>query len=307
MAAAFEIILLLLFFGLTACAPQADVEPLRAPTSAGSLQPYQSPVPSEISLPPTPAPTEIPLPSPTPHLYKIAKGDTMGGIALNFGISTEALIAANPDISPSAMSVGQELRIPDGDVPLVLATVEPLPLEIASPDCYPTLSGGIWCFISVYNGTGEIAESVSAEISLYDSEGKRLAKKTAFPLVDQLPADERFALLAFFPDTSANVTAYAILLTALPVPAEDARYLPASLRNVLTKLAWDGCSAEISGEVDVEDASRFWVVAIAYDAAGKIVGARRWESVSGEKVFDLTVASLGHAIESVELIVEAKP
>jgi hypothetical protein len=67
-------------------------------------------------------------------------------------------------------------------------------------------------------------------------------------------------------------------------------------------------SAKISGDVLVEgNASRLWVVATAYDANGKIVGARRWESVSGEKMFNLTVASLGSTIDRVQLMVEAKP
>ncbi|MBT3711792.1 MAG: hypothetical protein HOG15_00390, partial [Anaerolineae bacterium] len=54
------------------------------------------------------------------------------------------------------------------------------------------------------------------------------------------------------------------------------------------------------------DASQIWGVATAYDAMGNIVGVRRWESLSGEKNVRLTVASLGHAVESVEVIVEAK-
>ena len=97
-------------------------------------------------------------------------------------------------------------------------------------------------------------------------------------------------------------------MTALPISVDDSRYLPASLRNVLTEISWDGDVAEIKGEVVVEgDASQIWVVATAYDGEENVVGARRWESVSGETAFDLTVASLGHAIEYVELIVEAKP
>jgi len=98
------------------------------------------------------------------------------------------------------------------------------------------------------------------------------------------------------------------LFTAIPSPVEDTRYLSASLQNVLTEIAWNGRSAKISGDVLVAgDVSRLWVVATAYDANGRIVGIRRWESVSDEKKVNLTVASLGSTIDHVLLNVEAKP
>jgi len=295
-------------WGLSACIANADVEPTRTPILAGSLQPYQSPTPSVTPLPATPAATQTPLPTPTPHLYQIAAGDTMGSIALEFGVSTNDLIAANPDVSPYAMSVDQELLIPDrDDKKSVAPTLAPLAIEISSPNCYPTLSGGMWCFIRAENKTGASVESISAKIKVFDLSGNLLAEEVAFPLTDRLLVDAEVPLLAFFPDLSADTRAEARLLTALPIADENARYLPASLQNVLTEIAWDGRSAEISGNVLIEeDASQIWVVATAYDAMGNIVGVRRWESLSGEKNVRLTVASLGHAVESVEVIVEAK-
>ena len=301
--------MIFLFLFLTACTAKADVEPTHAPALAGSLQPYQSPVPSVTSLPLTPASTETPFPTSTPHLYQIAKGDTMGSVAFKFGITTENLMAMNPDILPYAMSVGQALLIPDGDVmPMALPTLEPLTLELSLPDCYPTLSGGMWCFLLVQNKTDVAVESISAEIILFDTRGKSFARETAFPLVDRLPDGDAFPLLAFFDDIPANTRADGVLLTAFPVTAGDEDYLSISLRNVLTEIDWEGKSAEVSGDIAVEGiASRLWIAATAYNGEGNVVGARRWESVSGETKFYLTVASLGHAIERVELIVEAKP
>jgi hypothetical protein len=69
-------------------------------------------------------------------------------------------------------------------------------------------------------------------------------------------------------------------------------------------------SAEVNGEVMLAggaSVSRLWVVAIAYDANNRIVGTRRWESVSDGQIFSLTVASLGSTIDRIQLIVEAKP
>ena len=302
-----------IFLGLTACSTNMDVKPTRTPTLAGSLQPYQSPVPSITPLSATLAPTETPHPSPTPHLYQIASGDTMGSIALEFEITTNDLIAANPSVPPSAMSVGKELLIPDCDERLVLPTLEPLALEILHSACYPTLNDGVWCFVSVLNATDTAVENISAEVSLFDENGQLVARKVAFPLVDRVSIGEQLALVAYFADTPADLTAYATLLTALPVPDGDMRYLSASLRNVLTEIAWDGSSAKISGEALVEDevlaeeaASQVWVVATAYDGNGQVVGVRRWESDADEATFHLTVASLGQAIERAELIVQVK-
>lgn len=310
MAKLYKLLLVVaIFLGLTACTTNADVEPTRTSILSGSLQPYHSPVPSITPLPPTLAPTQPPLPTPTPHLYQVAGGDTMGSIALEFGIATNDLIAANPDVLPSSMSVGQELIIPDGEEePIALPTLQPFALNISPPYYYPTLSGGVWCFLPVQNESDVAVESISAEIRLYNEMGDLFASETAFALLDRLPAGEKMVLLAFFADTPANISADATLLTAFESAKEDAPYLSASLQNVFTQIAWDGMSAEVSGEVLVEGrASQIRILAIAYNENGKVVGARRWESLSNEKIFSLTVASLGSAVERVELIVEAKP
>jgi LysM repeat protein len=55
---------------------------------------------------------ETPLPSPTPFTYVVKEGDTLSGIAEQFGISLDDLQAVNPDISPASMPIGTVLQIP---------------------------------------------------------------------------------------------------------------------------------------------------------------------------------------------------
>lgn len=292
---------------VVACTPHADVEPLRTPTLAGSLQAWQSPTPSAMPLPSTHIPTPTPLPTATPHLYSVAAGETMGSIALDFGLNMDDLIVANPEVSPYAMPVGQALVIPD-KVALhpVLPALEPLALELSAPACYATLSNGMWCFISVQNNELVVVESVSAEVRLYNAGGKLLVSETAFPLQDRLLAGDAQALLVYFADVPPNSHAQAKLLTAFESTEAAQRYLSMSLQSVLTQIAWDGSVANVSGQVVfVGDAAQVQVVATAYDTAGQIVGVRRWDSVAGEKKFNLTVASLGPAIEYVLLSAEA--
>ena len=62
-------------------------------------------------LTPTPIPTEKP--APTPQVYTVARGDTMLKIAKKFGVTMEALLAANPKIkNPNKIGVGDPINIP---------------------------------------------------------------------------------------------------------------------------------------------------------------------------------------------------
>jgi hypothetical protein len=71
-----------------------------------------APSPSPTATPTaTPAPT--PTPGPTPQAYVIAKGDTMSKIAARFGVTLEALLAANPQLKdPNKIVEGDQLTIP---------------------------------------------------------------------------------------------------------------------------------------------------------------------------------------------------
>ena len=62
-------------------------------------------------LTPTPIPTAKP--APTPQVYIIARGDTMLKIAKKFGVTMEALLAANPKIkNPNKIGIGDPVNIP---------------------------------------------------------------------------------------------------------------------------------------------------------------------------------------------------
>jgi LysM repeat protein len=43
--------------------------------------------------------------------YRIQRGDTLGAIAGHFGTSLEKLLALNPGIQPTALHIGQQVRI----------------------------------------------------------------------------------------------------------------------------------------------------------------------------------------------------
>jgi LysM repeat protein len=91
-----------------------------------TLAPTPSPTETPVEQTPTPAPTPpaTPAPSPTPPVvadtpeppaaatYVVAPGDSLNSIAVAFGVTPEALAAANGIEDPDVIDVGQVLVIP---------------------------------------------------------------------------------------------------------------------------------------------------------------------------------------------------
>lgn len=92
----------------------------------------------------TDGPTPGPTPTPQPDwnaTYTVVAGDTLSGIADNYGISWEALYAANTDViggNPNAINPGMVLRVPG-------STPAPAPEPAPSATTYEVVSGdNLW-------------------------------------------------------------------------------------------------------------------------------------------------------------------
>ena len=70
--------------------------------------------PSASIAPATPTPEPTPEPEPTPQTYVIQEGDTLSGIAREFGLTLDELLAANTETieNPDRISAGDEIIIP---------------------------------------------------------------------------------------------------------------------------------------------------------------------------------------------------
>ncbi len=302
-----RLILAALALLLAACASN----PINSSDPA-ALTPYQTLTPSATSTPEGFVTEQAALPTSTPFTYVVQAGDTMGAIAQKFGVSLDALIAANPSVSPNAMSIGATLYIPtDKNNPTNESTPTPVPFAISQVNCYPTLDGGMWCFALARNDSDSALENLSARISLLSADGGLVAAQDAILPLNVIPPHTSLPLTTFFaPPIPADARPRAQILSSTSLAAGDARYLPAIIVNPLTDIAPNGKTAHVTGQVslpaNVAAAKTVWVVAVAYDDAGRVVGFRRWEG-TGVGNFDLTVSSLGSRVTRVELFVEARP
>jgi LysM repeat protein len=99
-----------------ATAPSREIPALTQPLESQLLAPTTS-----LNLTPIPGPTQLPTdlsqvsPTPTHIVHIVQSGETLGKIAKQYGVSVEALVAANNIADPSLIRVGQTLVIPPAD------------------------------------------------------------------------------------------------------------------------------------------------------------------------------------------------
>lgn len=301
---------LFLLSTLTACAGNAETV-----TDLAPAVPYQTVPPSETPtvIPPLPG---IILPTPTTFTYTVVQGDTLNGIAERFGVTLEALLAANPGIQSAVLSAGTTLIIPTGNEIPGEPTPTPAPLPVQQARCWSEKDGGLWCFALVQNEYAETLENLSAQFTLLDANGQELVSQAAFALLNTLPPGQSMPLAVHFPpQVQTDVTVRVQVLTAIRLLPGDTRYLPVIPENTLVRVEASGQMAQVTGRVILTSAgtaNTLWVLATSYDAAGSLVGVRRWESASALTAtapisFDFLVYSVGPGIDRVEFLAEARP
>jgi LysM repeat protein len=90
-------------------APAATPAASAVPTPVASVAPTRTLVPTEVE--PTPAPPKATAAA-APKTYKIRSGDTLGGIASEFGTTVAVLQELNGIENPRRLKVGQVLKLP---------------------------------------------------------------------------------------------------------------------------------------------------------------------------------------------------
>jgi LysM repeat protein len=277
---------------ISGCDEVAVITPEATPAPP-TQPPIASPQPTE---PPTAAPvarptqaTATPTITPTPLIHVIESGDTLGSVAAQYGVSVQALQAANGIENPLLLQIGQELVIPIGEetedqVPgLLLPTPTPLPFSVRGVGFYKTPVGSLWCLGEVVNTTSYSLTNALIAVTLFDTAGTPVIDGDTFVTAEILPptASAPFGLLFVAPPedfASHQVT----VLRGEAAEALSAGYVVLETGSV--EGAPSGSQFEVSGSVRNPDlqkvASDAVVIVTTYDAEGQVTGFRQ-ERVEG--------------------------
>jgi len=268
---------------ITPSQPAADTPPTDAPVST-----IRSTTMSPLS---TPVTTAIPTVTPTAIVHVVQSGDTLLGIALDYGVDVDALQALNGIANPQSLQVGQELIIPTGeeeitDAPgLLLPTPAPLPFGVRGVAFYETPVGSLWCLGEIVNPTDVTLTNVQVRVTLFDADGNQAAEADAFATADLIPPVGRspFSILFTRPPevwTSPQVT----IIRGEAAGALADSYVPIGVVEAIGQSA--GPQFQVSGVVRNESAEQaagsVSVIVTTYDDQGAVTGTRQAQVELGE-------------------------
>jgi LysM repeat protein len=320
---------------LSSCAgfEPTPVIPIASLTPVLKITPYWTPTATVTNELPTPGilPSATARPSPTPFTHTIVKGDMLGGIAFQYGVTVDDLLAANPGIDPGFLTIGSSLVVPlEENELLVEATPVPMPIHVDEPECYSTSNGGVYCILLATNN-GELGvENLTAKIGFLSIEGERMGEETAMTPFNVLPAGESLPMQVYFPDPfETGMIPYGEVTSGFLITEDGSRYSSAEVELDDVIIGPDGIQASAQGVITLPSGSEIpdyiWLAAIAYGENGEVVGMRKWEAPAEQSCpdletqptnnessglvecldFKMTVFSLGPEIERVEVHVEA--
>lgn len=162
------------------CSTTHDAAPTFSPTQLPPVtlmarMSTESPPPAVVLIPQI-----TPVTSSTPTHYTIQVGDTLLGIAAQFGVPFEALKNANADLDPLALPINKTIIIPnpqfDSAGTPILPTSTPAQLELPSPTCYPSPTSTILCMGWVANNILQPVERVMLHVQLFRHDGSLLTE-----------------------------------------------------------------------------------------------------------------------------------
>lgn len=103
---------------------------------------------------PVPIPEPIPVPVPAAQEYVIKKGDSFSSIAQNYpGVTVRAIQAANPNVNPTKLQIGQKIVIPAPTAPSVSSGVPTIGAPAEGEHIYVVKAGDSLSKIATTHGT----------------------------------------------------------------------------------------------------------------------------------------------------------
>lgn len=302
---------LLLLFLLASCHGQVltRVTPTPTLTPTVVIVVAATPRPTATPAPYTPAPTATPTVTPTPLIYTLKGGDTLLGLAIEYGVSLQAIQDANGITDPRGLLVGQKIVIPreapqTAGTPTV--TPSPIPFTVENMTFNYTPIGGLWGFGEVHNTTSLDLEQAGVTVRLLDEKGKVLTQAQGYAQVDLIPVDGRAPFSVHFQEAPNSFASYSAQPATGVKGYVGSYYRDLTPRN-LTGAGQRYASYTVSGAIantGPEDAVGVTVTVTVYDAIGRVIGTRKAipeHNViprGGETLFSITLTPAGGPVHS---------
>jgi hypothetical protein len=302
--------------GEAACRASTPVATIPTPTFL--------PLPSATA---SPAPSTVPVATPviiasatftsTPVTHVVEQGDTLISVAVKYGVSLEALQAANPTVQPHFLSVGTVLIIPlqEGSAPNANLAPTPVPIPFSTPVCYPTPTEALYCFVEAHNSTDVALENVSARVTLAGPDGMPLVSGVVYSALDVIPPGSAAPLGILFPAVPATpiVATGVLALSGNPLFDPSAHHI--SLDIPAHHGTGSGNEWTVTGQIrnpSATPAASAWLVLTLYDQSRAIVGYRKQPLEGGlaagaAQDFSISAASLNGAIDHYRIAAEGRP
>ena len=276
------------------------------PTTVAMAQeaPRVTPRATSTPVPWTPGATATPTPTPTPIIYVVQAGDNLLGIAIQYGVTVEALQEANAITDPRLLQIGQELVIPreEGLANQPTPTPTPLPFQIANVGFYETPVGSLWCLGEVVNNTGAGIEQVQIAVSLYDAEGETVATRSTFTEFDIIPNEGKMPFALLFTEPPSGFSQHQVAaLSGVTVVHWGRNYMDLTIESDQGEASGERAYV-VTGQVrntGQYEAEQIRIVVTVYDAEGRVVGIRRSSpetqtlGVDESSPFRVSLSSLG--------------
>lgn len=266
-----------------------------------------------LTLVPTRIESSTPLPSPTatPQAHIVKLGETLGGIAWTYGVSLESLLALNPEVNPNAMKVGITVLIPADKMPPGDLTPQPtaLSLPIRGLNCLADSNAGIWCFGWLDNSAGELMESGLVNVNVADLSASQVHSATAVLPLNTLQAGEVMPFAVYFEaPMPSEFQSSAQFSSAIPLDERQNLFPRIMLSDFEIHLVNSGQANLRGSYILPEGSAQIWIVAVAENSAGEIIGLRRWQSAAGNSgEFHFSVYAVSDEIATVKLFAEGQP
>ncbi len=224
---------------------------------------------------PTPLPTATVTATATPIIHAVQAGETLLGIAIQHGTTTEEIQALNPEMNPRLLLIGQEIVLPQPTVVSRLegGTAVSIQIEVVQIHSYRTPVGTVWLVGEVLNAGALPVENVQIEVGLLNESGEHVASVrgwVATPIIRPETTAPFAILLNEPPDFEFETTAVVAGQTAVDL---GSRYLnliatDVTLDNGANSIILRGAVQNIGSET----ADQPTLIATFYDAQERITG-----------------------------------